>query len=36
VLGYLFVGGQAAFVAVLVDLEYVGLRKSAQIQAAAA
>jgi hypothetical protein len=36
VLGYLFVGGQAAFVAVLADLEYIGLRKSAQIGPVAA
>ena len=30
-LGYLFVAGQAAFVAVLVELEYIGLRKSVAI-----
>ncbi len=30
-LGYLFVAGQAAFVAVLAELEYVGLRKSVAI-----
>lgn len=30
-LGYLFVAGQAAFVAVMVELEYIGLRKSAAI-----
>ncbi len=29
--GYLFVGGQAAFVAVMVELEYIGLRKSVAI-----
>jgi hypothetical protein len=28
-LGYVFVAGQAAFVAVMVELEYIGLRKSA-------
>lgn len=27
-LGYLFVGGQAAFVAAMAELEYIGLRKS--------
>lgn len=27
-LGYLFVAGQAAFVAVILELEYIGLRKS--------
>ena len=27
-LGYLFVAGQATFVAVIVELEYIGLRKS--------
>lgn len=31
VLGYLFVAGQAAFVAVIVELEYIGLRKSAAV-----
>lgn len=30
-LGYLFVAGQAAFVAVVVELEYIGLRKSVAI-----
>lgn len=30
-LGYLFVAGQAAFVAVIVELEYIGLRKSAAV-----
>lgn len=30
-LGHLFVAGQAAFVAVIVELEYVGLRKSAAV-----
>ena len=30
-LGYLFVAGQAAFVAVMVELEYIGLRKSAAV-----
>lgn len=30
-LGYLFVAGQAAFVAVIAELEYVGLRKSAEV-----
>jgi len=30
-LGYLFVAGQAAFVAVIVELEYIGLRKSPAI-----
>ena len=34
VLGYVFVAGQAAFVAVLADLEYVGLRRSMQTQPA--
>lgn len=29
--GYLFVGGQAAFVAVIAELEYIGLRKSAAV-----
>jgi hypothetical protein len=30
-MGYLFVAGQAAFVAVMVELEYIGLRKSVAI-----
>jgi len=30
-LGYLFVVGQAAFVAVIVELEYIGLRKSVAV-----
>ena len=30
-LGYLFVAGQAAFVALMVELEYIGLRKSVTI-----
>jgi hypothetical protein len=30
-LGYLFVAGQAAFVAVIAELEYIGLRKSAAV-----
>jgi hypothetical protein len=30
-LGYVFVAGQAAFVAVLVELEYIGLRKSSAV-----
>ncbi len=30
-LGYSFVAGQAAFVAVILELEYIGLRKSAAI-----
>ena len=30
-LGYLFVAGQAAFVAVMVELEYIGLRKSVTV-----
>ena len=30
-LGYLFVAGQAAFVAVMAELEYLGLRKSAAL-----
>lgn len=30
-LGYLFVAGQAAFVAVMAELEFVGLRKSAAV-----
>lgn len=30
-LGYLFVAGQAAFVAVLAELEYIGLRKSVAV-----
>jgi len=30
-LGYVFVAGQAAFVAVMVELEYIGLRKSAAV-----
>jgi hypothetical protein len=29
--GYLFVAGQAAFVAVIAELEYIGLRKSAAV-----
>jgi hypothetical protein len=30
-LGYLFVAGQAAFVAVIAELEYIGLRRSAAV-----
>jgi hypothetical protein len=30
-LGYLFVAGQAAFVAVIAELEYIGLRKSTAV-----
>jgi hypothetical protein len=30
-LGHLFVAGQAAFVAVILELEYIGLRKSVAI-----
>jgi len=30
-LGYLFVAGQGAFVAVMAELEYIGLRKSAAV-----
>lgn len=30
-LGYLFVAGQAAFVAVVVELEYIGLRRSVEV-----
>lgn len=30
-LGYLFVGGQAAFVALMAELEYIGLRKSVAV-----
>ena len=30
-LGYLFVSGQAAFVAVMAELEFIGLRKSARV-----
>ncbi len=30
-LGYLFVAAQAAFVAVMAELEYIGLRKSAAV-----
>lgn len=35
-LGYLFVAGQAAFVAVMVELEYIGLRKSHAVAPAGA
>lgn len=31
VLGYVFVAGQAAFVAVMVELEYIGLRRSVAV-----